>query len=245
MLSSDEKSVDSGHQNEENKEEDCFIIRLLIYCLKVLQDFDMANLSTGGHTSEVNGETWETSSEYKAKQDVIIKKRLRLSREWIMLVMLYYLCRLTIVILPRWSKFTSFVHVMLILQSVGMGAIFAGLIYSYTSDINIIKVLLYLEAIIMATSNFNEYNRDDLKNFEGLNMLSTLFSVIFAIFNVQLANLVVENVYIKMSLMVLVYTLELGVIIFTNFKLEHMTTHTAKAISIAVVFLIIMIPKFS
>lgn len=66
----------------------------------------------------------------------------------------------------------------------GMGVVFFGTIYSYTHDINIIKGLLYLEAIIMASANFNEYNRDDLNNFEGLNMLSTLFSVIFAIFNV-------------------------------------------------------------
>jgi hypothetical protein len=126
-----------------------------------------------------------------------------------------------------------------------MGFVFFGIIYSYIADLNIIKGLLYLEAIIMASANFNEYNRDDLKNFEGLNMLSTLFSVIFAIFNVQLANLVVQNVYIKTSLTVLVYCLELGIIIFTNFKLVNMTTHTIKAIAIAVVFLIIMIPKFS
>lgn len=70
------------------------------------------------------------------------------------------------------------------LQSIGMGVVFFGTIYSYIIDINIIKGLLYLEAIIMASANFNEYNRGDLNNFEGLNMLSTLFSIIFAIFNV-------------------------------------------------------------
>jgi hypothetical protein len=129
-------------------------------------------------------ETWETNSEYRAKQEAIIKKRLKLSREWIILVWLYYFIRLTVVILPRWSKFDSFVIVMLILQSIGMGFVFFGIIYSYIADLNIIKVLLYLEAIIMAIANFNEYNRDDLLNYEGLNMLSTLFSVIFAIFNV-------------------------------------------------------------
>ena len=98
--------------------------------------------------------------------------------------MFYYLCRLSIVILPRWSKFDSFVHTTLILQSIGMGAILLGLIYSYTTNLNVIKGLLYIEAIIMASANFNEYNRDDLNNYEGLNMLSTLFSVIFIIFNV-------------------------------------------------------------
>ena len=125
-----------------------------------------------------------------------------------------------------------------------MGIVLVGTIYSYIRDISVIKGLLYLEAIIMASANFNEYNRDDLKNFEGLNMLSTLFSVIFAIFNVQLANLVVINVYIKTTMTIIVYALELAVIIFTNFKLENMTTHTTKAITIAVIFLIVMIPKF-
>ena len=69
-----------------------------------------------------------------------------------------------------------------------MGGVFFGTIYSYYIDINIMKGLLYVEAIIMASANFNEYNRDDMINFEGLNMLSTLFSIIFAIFNVQLGN---------------------------------------------------------
>ena len=66
---------------------------------------------------------------------------------------------------------------------IGMGVVFFGTIYSFTHDLGIIKGLLYLEALIMATANLNEYNRDDINNFEGLNMLSTLFSVIFAIFN--------------------------------------------------------------
>lgn len=96
----------------------------------------------------------------------------------------------------------------------------------------------------MATANLNEYNRDDINNFEGLNMLSTLFSVIFSIFNTQLASQVVANVYLKSSLTIIVFVCELGVILFTNFKTENMTKHTIKAISIAVVFLIIMIPKF-
>ena len=160
------------------------------------------------------------------------------------MVLLYYMTRLFVVILPRWDKFDNFVHTTLILQSIGMGSVFFGTIYSYIIDINVIKGLLYLEAIIMASANFNEYNRDDLKNFEGLNMLSTLFSIIFAIFNVQLGNMVILNVYIKTSLTILVYLLELAVVIFTNFKLENMTNHTTKAITIAVIFLVIMIPKF-
>ena len=85
-------------------------------------------------------------------------------------------------------------------------------------DINAIKFTLYLEAIIMASANFNEYNRDDLKNFEGLNMLSTVFSVLFAIFNVYLGSMVVDNKYWKIFLTFLVFFIELFSIIFTNFN---------------------------
>jgi hypothetical protein len=164
VLSDEENSVDEDPKKEEIKNGD--------------------QSASGSGILEADALNWETNVEYRAKQDSIIKKRLELSREWIIVVMCYYLCRLTIAILPRWDKFDSFVHTMLVLQMIGMGAIFAGLVYSYTVDLHIIKVLLYLEAIIMASANFNEYNRDDLNNFEGLNMLSTLFSIIFAIFNV-------------------------------------------------------------
>ena len=67
--------------------------------------------------------------------------------------------------------YTSFVHVMLVLQMIGMGATITGLVYSYTTDINIIKVLLYIEPIIMSSANFHENNEEDINNSEGLNML--------------------------------------------------------------------------
>jgi hypothetical protein len=60
---------------------------------------------------------------------------------------------------------------MLVLQMIGMGATITGLVYSYTTDINIIKVLLYIEPIIMSSANFHENNEEDINNSEGLNML--------------------------------------------------------------------------
>ena len=93
---------------------------------------------------------------------------------------------------PRWEAFNQFVRTFIIVQAIGMGFVILGLIYSI-KRIEVVKVILYLQAVIMASSNFNEYNRDDLKNFEGLNMLSTVFSIIFAIFNTYLASMVMEN----------------------------------------------------
>jgi hypothetical protein len=96
-----------------------------------------------------------------------------------------------------------------------------GLFYSFR-DVTVIKYILYLEAIIMASSNFNEYNRDDSDNFEGLNMLSTVFSVIFAIFNTYLASTVIYNMWVKSIMTAVVLLIELFSIIFTNFKFETM-----------------------
>jgi hypothetical protein len=97
-----------------------------------------------------------------------------------------------------------------------MGIVALGLIYSLR-DVSVIKYILYLEAIIMASSNFVEYNRDDSNNSEGLNMLSTVFSVIFAIFNTYLASTIIYNNYCKVIMTGLVLLIELFSIIFTNF----------------------------
>ena len=125
-----------------------------------------------------------------------------------------------------------------------MVAVGLGLIYSLR-DVTIIKYILYLEAIIMASSNFNEYNKDDFDNFEGLNMISTVFSVIFAIFNTYLASTVIYNMWVKSIMTAVVLLIELFSIIFTNFKFETMQTFTIKQIVIALVFAIIMVPKFN
>jgi intracellular septation protein A len=49
----------------------------------------------------------------------------------------------------------------------------------------------------MALSNFNGYSQEQTINFEGLNMLSTVFSVIIAIFNCYLASMVIDNYWLK------------------------------------------------
>lgn len=123
-------------------------------------------------------------------------------------------------------------------------AVGAGLLYSLR-DVTVIKYILYLEPIIMASSNFNHYNRDDFNNFDGLNMITTVFSVIFAIFNTYLANCVIYNIYVKTIMTSVVLFIELFSIIFTNFKFETMDTFTMKQLIIALVFAIIMVPKFN
>ena len=63
--------------------------------------------------------------------------------------------------------------------------------------ITMIRPLLYIQAAQMTLSNFNGYSEENTINFEGLNMLSTVFSVLFAVFNCYLASMVIEDFRIK------------------------------------------------
>ena len=133
--------------------------------------------------------------------------------------MAYYLTKTGFTIIPRLSHddFSIFVKHAIIYQSIGMVTIGLGLVYSYLRDISIIKPILYLQAIIMSSSNFNEYHKGDLTNFQGLNMLSTLMSAIIALTNTYLANIVIVSEKAKMLMTCLVFGSEFSIIVFTNF----------------------------
>ena len=103
----------------------------------------------------------------------------------------YYVIRASYVIYPRYYRVTDFEKAMIIVQSIVTVMLVSGLYYSWKHDLNLVRVLLYLQAFQMILSNFNVYDREDSMNFEGLNMLSTSFSVMFTIYNLFLANMVV------------------------------------------------------
>jgi hypothetical protein len=74
-----------------------------------------------------------------------------------------------------------------------MFSIVIGIVTSFFYKIGITKYLLYVQAAQMALSNFNGYQVENTINFEGLNMLSTVFSVLIAVFNCYLGSMVIEN----------------------------------------------------
>lgn len=96
----------------------------------------------------------------------------------------------------------------------------------------------------MTLSNFNEYDDGDTKNFQGLNMLSNVFSVLFAVFNCYLGSMVVYDKTIKICLTVFVVVLVEFTIIFTSFIFEDMNYHTTVSLIIAIVYTSLMIPIF-
>ena len=96
----------------------------------------------------------------------------------------------------------------------------------------------------MILSNFNVYTIDDVVNFEGLNMLSTMFSVMFCFFNCFLGNMVIADWRIRTSLSAFVFSFLTFTLMFTNFTFNGMNTKTMVTMFIAVIYIMILIPAF-
>jgi hypothetical protein len=75
-------------------------------------------------------------------------------------------------------------------------------------------------------------------------MLSTVFSVLFAIFNCYLASMVIYDFAVKAVCTMLVFALVEYTIIETNFIFGDVTSHTWTALVIAIAYTCIMIPAF-
>ena len=140
-----------------------------------------------------------------------------MARVWLIIVTIYYIFRCIFVIFPRYDRRERFVQDMIVLQLVGMSITCLGMVYSYFFDISIIKWLLYIQALQMTLSNFNGYVEENTINFEGLNMLSTVFSVLISVFNCYLASMVIESYVVKAVMTFCCFTLVEYTIIYTNF----------------------------
>ena len=124
--------------------------------------------------------------------------------------------------------------------------IIIGLFISYKyKKLHIVRGLLLTHSIMMIMSNFNVYK--DLaedNNYQALNMLSTVFSIIFT----QMDTLVLHFLWetkIQRSLTIIgLYSFQLIVLVQTNFIFEHMSYHSFVALTIAILYLIILIPFF-
>ena len=75
-------------------------------------------------------------------------------------------------------------------------------------------------------------------------MLSTVFSVIFAILNTYLASLTIYNPRLKLPMTVFTITVVMFSVMQTNFIWEDMTYHTTVSIIIAIVYTIVIVVSF-
>lgn len=97
----------------------------------------------------------------------------------------------------------------------------------------------------MILSNYNGYDSTDTKNFEGLNMLSTVFSVMFCFFNCFLSSLVFNDFRYNMVATLIIFLFLQATLMFTNFVFEDITYHTTVSIVISIVYTVILVPAFS
>lgn len=81
-------------------------------------------------------------------------------------------------------------------------------------------------------------------NFEGLNMLSSSFSVMITIFNVFLANMVVYNQKIRFVMTILMFLVLQLTLLATNFTFDGMNLKTTVTIVIALTYICILVPTF-
>jgi hypothetical protein len=75
-------------------------------------------------------------------------------------------------------------------------------------------------------------------------MLSTVFSVMFAILNCYLASLVIDDARVKAACTLVIFGLLEFIIIDTSFNWDDLTSHSNTAIAIAVVYTLILVPMF-
>jgi hypothetical protein len=75
-------------------------------------------------------------------------------------------------------------------------------------------------------------------------MLSTVFSVLFAVLNTYLASLVIVDYRVKAVCTFVIFALLEYIIIITTFIFGNMVSHTIISIWITIIYSIIMIPTF-
>jgi uncharacterized membrane protein len=96
----------------------------------------------------------------------------------------------------------------------------------------------------MSLANFNVYEESDTKNFQGLNTLSTVFSVLFAVFNTFLASMVFSNVCFKFVMTFVIFGFVSYSIIATTFIFDDLTYHTTVALAMSISYICMMVPAF-
>ena len=159
------------------------------------------------------------------------------------------------IIFPLFADNDTFEQVFQIVQLFMSLTVTGSIIYTYfIPNLNILKYMLFLQAIQMQLSNFNMYKEHKesdeegekvFLNYEGLNQLSTVFSVIFSFCNSMLMGFVFPNQKkLKNGLIVIIFVFQTFSILYTTFIFENMSYHSIIALVIAIVFTSVMIPVF-
>jgi hypothetical protein len=172
--------------------------------------------------------------------------RLKHARSWLMVALSYYIVRAIFIVFPHFKDRDFFVEIIEIIQALMSFCIVVGLVISYKKEkLEIIRSLLFIHSIMMVMSNFNVYKdtKED-NNYEALNMLSSVFSIIFTTMDSLVLHFLWETKLQRYLTIVILYTFQLLVLIQTNFIFEEMSYHSYASLTIAIVYLMILIPFF-
>ena len=163
-----------------------------------------------------------------------------------MVVFSYYVLDAVVVIYPYYNSFNSGTQVLVLLQSLFCVALMVLTLLTFKVRLifDSIQWILYSQAILMSLSNFIMLEEDETNNFHGLHMMTTVFSVIFAIFNTLIASLIIRNQNIKLPLSVLLFIVEIVSIIQTNFVWEDMSLYTTGCIIIFIIYTVVLVLAF-
>lgn len=104
--------------------------------------------------------------------------------------------------------------------------------------------MLYFQTILLVLANFNYYTEKETKNYNGLNLLAVVFSVILCIYNTFIAGMIMQNYLVRLICTTVVYLSVFGVIMGTNFIFNDMTYQTFLTIGISVSYGIVLVPFF-
>lgn len=92
---------------------------------------------------------------------MIMNNRLKISRQWLIVAVSYYLTRAAFIIFPESDKSTPFQNVVEVLQAFMMFFIVIVIVHSYKFDeLKYVKYLLFIQAVQMMLSNFSVYKNN-------------------------------------------------------------------------------------
>lgn len=151
--------------------------------------------------------------------------------------------RAIIVIFPYWGNETNLERGFTLAQLSVAIIVVVIVAQSYKYHLGAIKYGLYLQSLIFILSNFNMYKSDVLNNYQGLNILSAVFSMIFTVMNVVLATMVNVNQFENQCFSITVFMSEIASIVLYEFQFgDDMSYHTIQSLILSMVFACLIAP---
>lgn len=96
----------------------------------------------------------------------------------------------------------------------------------------------------MGFSNFNRTLVDHDYNFEGINVIQTVFTVMIVIYNTFLAGLINDNKALNFVLTITTWAIVMASIVSTSFHFDEISLQAGTVITISIVFVCVMVPAF-